>query len=405
MIVNCPGCSKNLKIPDNAGGKKVRCPACLTIISVSPPTIPKTPGSATTPTGRPAQNKRDSRLNPEESERPKGKTEPTPKSGPSTPRRRTASGSQPTESTSSPNASTPPRRTGTSAWRAAKSTQPSRKDRRKVEQIDEDLDADFETGVESTEADPWGTPSWDEPNPYAVASYPQSTSSSRNKASGGGLRIAGIGLLIQAWGYVILLGLLCVLVAFAFLAAFFLRNSTDAREVGMLTGGFAMLVLIPVVIAIFVGFVMCVFVPQTSGAQIPMIVALGISGLQVVSWIVQFAGAGVNSPTILIGIGIFKSLLGIAQIIFFCLFMKAAATWIRRDDLARTATVVMFGLSVGPFAGFFLMLIGGSLATAIHPIAGLLAMVVSGITGLVTIGFWVAHVALMFRLGTAMKNY
>jgi len=48
MQVTCPQCSKKLKVPDTAAGKKVRCPGCQTSIpvpgeavAVAPPPIPR----------------------------------------------------------------------------------------------------------------------------------------------------------------------------------------------------------------------------------------------------------------------------------------------------------------------------------------------------------------------------
>lgn len=38
--VNCPSCSKRLRAPDTAAGKRVRCPQCQTAVAVPPPAAP-----------------------------------------------------------------------------------------------------------------------------------------------------------------------------------------------------------------------------------------------------------------------------------------------------------------------------------------------------------------------------
>ncbi|HHN47239.1 MAG TPA: hypothetical protein ENN09_07340, partial [Planctomycetes bacterium] len=37
MQLQCPGCSKPLKVPDELAGKNVKCPACQTVIAVPAP--------------------------------------------------------------------------------------------------------------------------------------------------------------------------------------------------------------------------------------------------------------------------------------------------------------------------------------------------------------------------------
>jgi LSD1 subclass zinc finger protein len=38
MLVVCPSCQKKLNVPDNAAGKKVRCPVCKNVVPVTAPT-------------------------------------------------------------------------------------------------------------------------------------------------------------------------------------------------------------------------------------------------------------------------------------------------------------------------------------------------------------------------------
>src|SRR4051794_32399256 len=43
ISVVCSGCAKKLKAPDAAAGKKVRCPACNTVVLIPEPEILETP--------------------------------------------------------------------------------------------------------------------------------------------------------------------------------------------------------------------------------------------------------------------------------------------------------------------------------------------------------------------------
>src|SRR5688500_9628460 len=39
MIIRCPSCTGGLNVPDNALGKKIRCPRCQTIVQTSAPVM------------------------------------------------------------------------------------------------------------------------------------------------------------------------------------------------------------------------------------------------------------------------------------------------------------------------------------------------------------------------------
>jgi LSD1 subclass zinc finger protein len=51
-IVTCPGCTRQLQIPENAAGKVVRCPACQLTFAVATRTAPPIEKLKIIPAGR-----------------------------------------------------------------------------------------------------------------------------------------------------------------------------------------------------------------------------------------------------------------------------------------------------------------------------------------------------------------
>jgi len=54
MIVTCPSCKRQLNVPDNAGGKQVRCPICQGVFAVSVSAAPAAVPAAAPPPSAPA---------------------------------------------------------------------------------------------------------------------------------------------------------------------------------------------------------------------------------------------------------------------------------------------------------------------------------------------------------------
>ena len=169
-------------------------------------------------------------------------------------------------------------------------------------------------------------------------------------------------------------------------------------------GGLALIAMIPLGIGVFVGYVMCAFVPAKSQARVPIIVALSITVVSGILWLLQSVGTAMQSHGMVIGLGLLRMLLYAGQMVSFSLFMKAAATFVRRDDLGKMAMVVMGGLLVTPLFGYLAIIAVPFFGSEVDPVVGMVALGIAGIFGLAFIVFWVMQLFLMFRLGSAMKN-
>ncbi|TWT37874.1 hypothetical protein KOR34_28400 [Posidoniimonas corsicana] len=90
------------------------------------------------------------------------------------------------------------------------------------------------------------------------------------------------------------------------------------------------LLMLGFAVLMFVGEVMCTFVPRESGAKG---LALAAVGLQVVNWLATLGG-------LLVGIaltGVVGGLASLASLICFVLFLRQTSLYIGREDVARRA--------------------------------------------------------------------
>lgn len=178
MLVQCPHCSKTLKVPDTVAGKKIRCPACSGVVSVplvasalsqgaaSPRTEPTEAGKKGESTAPPIRKARAvGPVSSENSERPSRQNRPA-----SRPRRRPA-----------------------------------------PEDVEESFDENDDGGSFEAEG-----PDYFASNPFAPPRSAAGASSARSGGQGevSSRRLAGLGLLIQGWATVyIFLSLVFIVVA------------------------------------------------------------------------------------------------------------------------------------------------------------------------------------------------
>lgn len=412
MILTCPNCRKTLKAPDGAAGKRIRCPGCLEIIPVpsdgggsantsvaKPSTKPKPPSAASAPTSPASRGRSASATGAAESK-------PTTTSG----RRSAAASDNSAGGALSGSPAQPKLKAAATRSGSGGSSRPPKRPKREATADYDDYDNDYESSYASGGVDPWSSdPSWEEPNPYAAPKYETSSPRSRKKNAGGGnLKLAGIGLLVQAWSYIGIIVAFFSIVAIGAIVA--LTRSGGAggggpSPVAMVFAGMGLIVMIPLGMAILVGYVLCAFVPANTGARTPMIIALVLSVLMFLFSILEAVGTAFNSPGAAITFAGLRLVMWIAQIVCFCLFMKAAATWVRREDLARSANIVMYGLTIGPFLVVVGAFLAGLLGQAVAPAVGIVLFIGVAVVSIGVLVVWVMQLFLMFRLGTAMKNY
>lgn len=227
MLVTCPECSKRLKVPDSAAGKKIRCPGCSGPIPVPARTARRTSSGAAT--GRPAG-----------------------------PRRKSAAAAEPAP-----------------ARPVRKKKRPARRREEPNPFADDGFD-DLDDFGGSYGNDPYGDDDYGD-NPYAT---PKRRSGGRKKRGGrgrAGMEKVGTGLLVQAWAFmaIVIMGALVVLFA--------------AARIEILAGlaalGFAGVLLLSLP-AILIGELLCLSAPEDSGAKGLII---GAVACQIVGFILNVA--------------------------------------------------------------------------------------------------------------------
>ena len=130
-----------------------------------------------------------------------------------------------------------------------------------------------------------------------------------------------------------------------------------------------------------------------------------LSGVMFLFSILEGVGTAFNTPGAVFVIAGLRLVMWIAQIVCFCLFMKASAAYVRRDDLAQSANIVMYGLTIGPFLVVVGAFLAGLLGQTVAPAAGIAMFIGVAVVSRGIPAVWVMQLFLMFRLGTAMKSY
>lgn len=373
MIIQCDECSKKLKVPENAAGKKAKCPGCGSTIR-----IPAETASTSAPdSGAPSEKK----------------------SAPSTPVKKTA--------TRSASASSVPAKK-----RPTASAGPARKKKKKRPAEPTD---DLWGGVED---DPYGDPfsggdlgsygdayddddEFDEgPNPYAA---PKAKSTSRKRGKGGGrsdaLRLTGTGMLISAWGYTaIFFAALFMAIAAGLGGAMNVQGGGGATAVlGLVIIGLV-LVALAGGLANIVGQFMCLSAPSSTGGKGLIIASLSCWTVGVILNVVAELG---EVPIL----GLLASVFALVAFVTMELFLRTIASYLRRDDLARRAMIILVGaivvgvlFVVGSVVMVAMAMGGGGGVVAVLFLVFMLVLLVAALV------FLVMHVSLLFQLGKECRS-
>jgi phage FluMu protein Com len=413
MLVQCTQCSKTLKVPDTAAGKRIRCPACSTVVDVplNASTTPSTSGS-----GADVQN-------------PAAGSPPIRKARAVSSESRSAADASPLTSGGSKSASSSPvsretssrgssssssqRRDAVRGGRGASarstSGQRPRKESRPVEQEDDDF------GYGSYEDD---GADYFESNPFAP---PRSSTGVSSARSGGqdeisSRRLAGLGLLIQGWATVsIFLSIVFIVVA-SFIAAAMERGGGAGSQGLLILIGFAAIGMFVAAIVVLVGECICIAIPPRSGAKGLIIAAICCLAAQVVVGVIQtLTDQGTSNPfrpspfqqgpsagQLLVALIGFVA--GLGHLICFELFLKKASEYMRRDDLARQAMTILIGIPSCTVLIFVCSFLAPVLARTLAPVMGLVMLAPILAAGIAMIVFAVMHVSLLFRVGWALRS-
>lgn len=408
MLVQCTQCSKTLKIPDTAAGKKIRCPACSAVVDVplSASVVPSKGGSGAAGQNQPAASPPIRKARAVGSEA-RGTTDASPsvsggsKAASSSPASREASSRGTSTSSSQSRDSV---RSGRSE--PAKSTT-NQRPRRLSKPVEQDED-DFGYGsYEDDGAD------YFESNPFAP---PRSAAGVSTARSGGqeevsSRRLAGLGLLIQGWATVSIF----LMFVFIFVASFIVGVLAGGGRAGspglIILVGFAAIGVFIAAIVVLVGECICIAIPQRSGAKGLIIGAICCLAAQVVLSVMQaLADQGAGGPfstgpssgQVLLSLMVLVT--GLAHLICFELFLKKSSEFMRRDDLARQAMTILIGIPSCFVLIFLCSFLAPILARFVAPIMGLVMLAPILAAGIAMVVFAVMHVSLLFRVGWALKS-
>lgn len=344
MIVTCGDCSRKLKIPDSAAGKKIKCPGCQSVIRV--------PGDGSTP---------------------------APPAKPSSAPRKKPASSAP----SKPSARKKPA-TSESADRArsaAKKKRPARRRRPEPNPFDDELIEDYDNFADEDFGD----------NPFASPSV--SSGGGRRKKKRGrnaeGLSTVGMGLLVQAFGMTAILVMLAVFVV-----------CTLSNIAGLIVlAGFAVLaVAVLGGLAMLIGELLCLAAPADSGAKGLII---GAVACHIVSVLVQIA----NSPQVgggNVAMAAIGGLAGLAFFVLWLLFLRNIANYAGHSDLAGRVTILLIGIPVCwvIVVGSMVLAFANGGFGAFGAIFGLLMFAV----GIAMLVFFVMYLSLLFKLGSQLRK-
>ncbi len=298
--------------------------------------------------------------------------------------------------------------------RPAQQSKPAEPD----EELDESVYNSY--GGYYSDDDPYG--SFDA-NPFAPPQSGSAQSSSRRSGSrndAASRSLAGIGLLIQGWATVAIFLIVVGVLGLAFLTASMVGpggTGTPPPRTFLAMFGLAGIGVFVAAITILVGECICLAIPQKSGAKGLIVASVSMLLVQVVIGVLQALLAPYNSgspfaplpmrqgataATVLIPlIGLFA---GLGHMICFELFLRRAALYMRRDDLAKQASIVLFGLPGGFILVIVCALITPFVAVLLGPVFGLLMLIPTIGGAIAMLVFAVMHVGLLFRVGSALRS-
>lgn len=413
MLVRCPNCQKTLKVPDTVAGKKIRCPACSGVVDV-----PRESGGA--PASTTIQSPKDAGLSAESSPAiRKARSVSRESSSAAVPAKpATASLSPSTRPASGPKGTTPPdpkRATSSTGRPDNKSTSAAKPPKRPkpdeyADAYEEDYDShdgeeDYDDGYDSVNSNPFAPP---KTRAGSAASRPTSHNEAASRS------LAGMGLLIQGWATVSVFMMLLFMLGVGFLLGG--RTSGPPPQGFLALIGLSGIGMFVAAIAVLIGECLCLSIPERSGAKGLIIAAVSLLALQVVLSVMQVLLTESSSPTPFqappfrqnLSAGqLFFSLLGlltgIGHIVCFELFLRKASQYVRRDDLAKQAMTILIGIPSCLVAIFVCSFVAPLLGFYVAPVLALIMLIPLIAAGIGLIVLAVMHVALLFKVGAALR--
>ena len=306
MIIQCQSCSKKLKVPDSAAGKKAKCPGCESLIAIEPS------GDRAAPSAKRARKS-------------------------AAPGQRKAAASRTADAAEG-------QRSATNRKRPKKKT---KKRRPPADDLFGDDFGDLSQGEDYDEYE----------NPYA-APRATGTGGQRKRSQGRkqqGLGTVGAGLLVQGWA---IAGAILLVAAVVILSMTTPAGAPNGAAIMLLGIG-----SIAAAIAVFVGEAMCLAAPTDSGAKGLIISTVCFSVLNIIFSIVN----NVVEPNLALAAG--GGLTGLGRIVLFLLFLRTIARYAGYHERGDRAIIILIGMPTSVMAmvgGMFVLpaLLAGLLAFA-----------------------------------------
>ena len=409
-----------MKVPDNVAGKKIRCPSCSGVVDVpqtadtGPGTGPSSAAASTSTTeagsseNRPAVRK----ARPVSSD--SYNTSAAPPARPATPSNRPAA-VRPAATSSDARTSTPGKGKAsegrTSPAQKPKKRPPLEDDENLYEDSSDSFgsyDDNYEEGYDSFGANPFAPPKM-RSNSSRGGSTSANEAASRN--------LAGLGLLIQGWATVSIFLIILFVIGVSFVMRLSSGSTIGPPPIFLAILGLSGIGMMIAGITVLIGECICLAIPERSGAKAFIIAAISLLSFQVILGITQAVtgantGAAGFQPTpfqtsqsgtqfVFAMLGL---LAGIGHIVCFELFLRKASQYARRDDLAKQAMTVLIGIPSCMGTVFVCSLLGPLLGRFVAPILALILLIPILAATIAVIVFSVMHVALLFKVGRALRR-
>ncbi|MFN9718205.1 MAG: hypothetical protein ACK58L_05885 [Planctomycetota bacterium] len=230
--------------------------------------------------------------------------------------------------------------------------------------------------------------------------------------------MTGIGLLMQGWAYIYAFVSVLGMLGISFLAAIASGGSGERPMALAVLAGLVALGNLVAGLVILIGQFLCLAVPGRSGAKGWVIGAIASLFLMIVLF--MSIGMSVSAIPLQPGFGTSagrSSLEAFANIMVWVwllcvlaylvcneLFLRQAALYIGREDLARQALIILIGVPSVTVVQFVATLMLGLLVPIVGPGVGFMLLAMSLVALVAYVVFAVMHVALLLRLGSAMRE-
>ncbi|MFO0428965.1 MAG: hypothetical protein ACK526_20535 [Planctomyces sp.] len=250
-------------------------------------------------------------------------------------------------------------------------------------------------------------------NPFSPPAGRTGVTGTSVSVNTGGVRLAGLGLLIQGWSWLLAVGSMLLILLIGISAG--VMKEANWKPTGLIMAMGAMTIVMVIFfgllfIANFVGVGIRMAAPESSGTK-----GLAIAEFCCImmALLLLLMAAATGQGTAADGfLRVFVSALKLAGLVVQLLFLRAFAIYLRRDDLRSRSKLVaigyigltVFSVIAVVFSIFFAAAIQISGGESGRPFATLILLAAMCFGGLGFLVVWGLHVHLLLSLGTAARQ-